>query len=482
MPSRRLPITIILACISLLFFLTCAVNPVTGKKELMLVSEAQEIELGKETDVEIANEYGIVTDAAINNYVNGIGQAMCRLTHRPNLPYQFRVLDTSVINAFAVPGGYIYVTRGILAYLNDEAELAGVIGHELGHVAARHSAKQMSQQQLAQIGLGVGMILSEKLRQYSSLAEMGLSLLFLKFSRDDERQADDLGVEYGSKSAYDMNRMAAFFETLERLSPSEESGLPDWFSTHPNPENRVAAVINKTAEWRQKLADTQFAVKRNEYLKSINGIIYGDDPRQGYVEANTFYHPGMRFSFPVPSGWQVENTASQVQIAAEDGSAAIILTASESSSPSDVADAFVQQTGALVQTRESTSVNSFSAQRLVSRVLSSDSDTLQVMSYFITKSGKTFTLHGMSGKTNYSKYSGLFSQTMTGFKQLTDASKINVKPVLLAVKTVGRTATLRSFLKQNGIADDQLETMAIMNGMQLTDNVTAGTLIKIPGK
>jgi len=466
---------------TVLFLLTCAMNPVTGKRELMLVSEQQEIQLGQETDVQIAQEYGVVADAAVNNYVNGIGQAMCKLTHRPGLEYHFKVLDTPVINAFAVPGGYIYVTRGILAYLNDEAELAGVIGHELGHVNARHTARQMSRVQLAQIGLGIGMMLSEKLQQYSSLAEIGMSLLFLKFSRDDERQADDLGVEYGSKSDYDMDRMAAFFETLERLSPSEGTGLPDWFSTHPNPVNRVAAVRAKSAEWRQQLSFAQYAVKRNEYLKSVNGIIFGEDPRQGYVEGNTFYHPSLRFSFPVPAGWQVNNMASQVQIAPENGNAAILLTVAESTSASQMADAFVQETGAVVQTREPLTVNSFQAQRLVSRVLS-DADTLQVMSYFITKAGMTFALHGLSGRATYSQYSGLFSQTMNGFKQLDDAAKINVKPQKLAVRTVSKPAVLRAVFKQYGVADDKLEDMAIMNGMQLAEIVNAGTLIKIPAK
>jgi predicted Zn-dependent protease len=481
MSSNRRAVPLLGITIAILFILTCAVNPVTGKKELMLVSEQEEIEMGKETDAEVIQTYGVVTDAAVNDYVNGIGQAMCKLTHRPNLPYQFKVLDTPVINAFAVPGGYVYVTRGILAYLNDEAELAGVIGHELGHVNARHSAKQMSQQQLAQIGLGLGMALSEKLRQYSSLVEMGMGLLFLKFSRDDERQADDLGVEYGSKSDYDMNRMAAFFETLERLSPGEGKGLPDWFSTHPNPVNRVAAVRNKTAQWRQKLAFADYAVRRNDYLRSVNGILFGEDPRQGYVEGNVFYHPALRFKFTVPAGWQVENTPAQIQIAPEDGSAAILMTVAESASASQAADAFVEKTGALVQSREPLTVNSFQAQRLVSRV-PSDEDTLQVTSTFIVKSGKTYAMHGMSGETDFSRYAAVFSQAVKSFRQLDDPAKINVRPKMLSVKTVVRDASLRSILKQYGFADDKLEDLAVMNGMQLDETVAAGTLIKIPGK
>jgi predicted Zn-dependent protease len=477
----RIPSMMIVLLMAALAFLTCAVNPVTGKRELMLVSEEQEIAYGVEGDKEIVAEYGVVDNPAVADYVNTIGQNMCKLTHRPNLEYHFRVLDTSVINAFAVPGGYIYVTRGILAYLNDEAELAGVIGHELGHVAARHSMQQMSKLQLAQLGLGIGMALSEKLNKYSGLAEFGVNMLFLKFSRDDERQADDLGVEYGTKARYDTYRMASFFETLERLSPSDGTSLPEWFSTHPNPANRVEAVKGKTAEWQQKAALGQYVINRSQYLKTVNGIIYGDDPAQGYVDSGVFYHPTLKISFPVPSGWTVTNSPSQVQMAPEAQDASLLMSMSDTTSAGAAADGFISSTSAIVQSRQNVTVNGLSAQKLVSRVLS-DSDTLQVMSYFITKGGNIFVLHGLSGPSKYSSYASTFTRTIGGFKQLNDASKINVKPEKLVVKTLPKSAVLRSVLKQNGVADDQLENMAILNGMQLNEVLNAGTMVKIPMK
>jgi predicted Zn-dependent protease len=481
MKLHRIPSMLMVWLIAALAFLTCAVNPVTGKRELMLVSEEQEIAYGVEGDKEIVAEYGVVDDAAVADYVNTIGQNMCKLTHRPNLEYHFRVLDTSVINAFAVPGGYIYVTRGILAYLNDEAELAGVIGHELGHVAARHSMQQMSKLQLAQLGLGIGMALSEKLNKYSGLAEFGVNMLFLKFSRDDERQADDLGVEYGTKARYDTYRMASFFETLERLSPSDGTGLPEWFSTHPNPANRVEAVKSKTAEWQQKAALGQYAINRNQYLKTVNGIIYGDDPAQGYVDNGVFYHPALKISFPVPSGWTLTNSPSQVEITPEAQDASLLMSMSDTTSAGAAADGFISSTSATVQSRQNVTVNGLSAQKLVSRVIS-ESDTLQVMSYFITKGGNIFVLHGLSGPSKYSSYAPTFTRTIGGFRQLNDASKINVKPEKLVVKTLPKSAVLRSVLKQNGVADDQLENMAILNGMQLNEVLNAGTMVKIPMK
>jgi predicted Zn-dependent protease len=481
MTHRKALSAIVLFLAFILIPLSCAINPVTGKRELMLVTEQDEISLGKQADQEIGQTYGFYENPALSDYVNRIGQSLAKNTQRPNVEYHFKVLDTSIINAFAVPGGYVYVTRGILAYMNDEAELAGVIGHELGHENARHIARLMSRQQLAQLGLGVGMMLSENVRKYAGLAQFGASMLFLKFSRDDERQADDLGVEYGSKSGYDTYRMAAFFETLERLNSGGASGLPDWFSTHPNPVNRVAAVNNKTSEWRQKLNRTQYAVNRNDYLNKINGIVYGDDPRQGYVEASAFYHPTMKFTFPVPNGWKVNNTPAQVQIISEKQDAAILLLQDKASSISSAADQFVQEAKATVQSREKLTVNGFQAEKVVARLISGQ-DTLRTMSYFIAKGGAVYAFHGMTAWNQYSQYSTAFSRTMGGFKNLDDPSKINVKPELLVVKTATKGGTLNATLKQFGTSETELEHRTVLNGMHLADNVTAGTLIKTIAK
>ena len=478
MASRNAVSVVATILILLLIPLSCAINPVTGKKEFMLVTEQDEISLGKEADQSVGQTYGFYENPALSEYVNRIGQSISKNTQRPNNEYHFKVLDTPVINAFAVPGGYVYVTRGILAYMNDEAELAGVIGHELGHENARHIAQQMSRQQVAQLGFNVGIILSEDFRKYAGLAQLGASMLFLKFSRDDERQADDLGVEYGSKSGYDTYRMAAFFQTLERLNPAGGSGLPDWFSTHPNPANRVTAVKNKTAEWRQKLNGTQYAIKRDHYLKTVSGIVFGEDPRQGYVEGSAFYHPTMRFTFPVPSGWKVNNTPSQVQIVSDKQDAVILLMQDKATSVSIAADQFIQEAKAAVQSREKLAVNNFQAEKVVARLISGQ-DTLRTMSYFIAKGGAVYAFHGMTRWNQYSQYSPTFSRTLGGFKNLDDPSKINVTPETLIVKTVTRTGSLETVLKQFGTPDNELENQAVLNGMNLADNVNAGTLIKI---
>jgi predicted Zn-dependent protease len=477
MIHRRLFRIFIGASASVLILIACAVNPVTGKRELMLVTEQEEIDLGKQTDEEIASTYGVYESPELTEYINRLGTNMAKVTHRASLEYHFKVLDTPVINAFAVPGGYVYVTRGILAYLNDEAELAGVVGHELGHVNARHTAQEMSKMQLAQLGLGIGMALSEKLQKYAGLAEFGVSMLFLKFSRDNERQADDLGVEYGSKSGYDTYRMASFFQTLERLSPGEGGGLPDWFSTHPNPVDRIGAINRKTAEWRQKLGAVQYAVKRDEYLKTVDGVIFGEDPRQGYVEGNAFYHPALKFTFPVPAEWQVNNTPAQIQIVSKDEDAVIQVSMAESASSAQAADEFVKETNAAVQSRERWSVNGLRGEKIVARLVS-DEDTLQTQSYFIAKGGSVFVVHGLTGRDGFSKYSATFAKTAGGFRNLTDPAKINVTPRMLRTAAAAKGGTLRAVLRQMGAPEAELENLAVMNGMQLADNVAVGTRIK----
>jgi predicted Zn-dependent protease len=468
---------IVLALI--IWAISCAVNPVTGKREFMLLTQGDELALGQQTDQEIIQTYGLYDDPELLNYVTSMGKKMGSLSHRPQLNYQFRVLDSPVINAFAVPGGYIYVTRGILAYLNNEAELAGVLGHELGHVAARHSAQQYSKAQLAQIGLGVGMVVSETFRKYAGLAQFGVGMLFLSFSRDNERQADALGVEYSSKGGWDSNHMANFFVTLERLNPeSASSGLPAWFSTHPNPPDRIAAIKKDTQKWQTNLQGSSFVVNRDQYLQTVDGVLYGEDPRQGYVEGNAFYHPQMKFQFPVPSGWQLNNTPSQVQMFTQQQDAVMLFSMAKEGSPAAAAEAFVANTKATVVQSEPIRVSGMNAHRVVSDV-TTEQGVIRVASYFIQKDNAIYYFHGYTGQPQFDNYQSSFNGTMAQFKPLTDPAKINVMPSKLAIKKTAGPATLRNLFQQYGVPADKMENLAIMNEMQLNDTVPANTMLKV---
>ena len=189
------------------------------------------------------------------------------------------------------------------------------MGHEMGHVTARHTASQQSKQQLGQLILVGGMIASEDFRQFANYAMQGMELLFLKFSRDNEREADKLGVEYSSKIGYDAHKMADFFNVLNKMEmESKSAGVPTFMSTHPDPGDRYNDVNKRATAWQDSLKLASWAVNSDSYLRLVDGIVYGQDPRQGFVENNMFYHPELRFKYPVPAGWQLENSPMQVQM------------------------------------------------------------------------------------------------------------------------------------------------------------------------
>ena len=290
----------------------CATNPVTGKRELSLVSEQQEIQMGQEGAQQVAQEIGLLNDQALQNYLQSIGAGLAAKSERPNLPWTFRAVDDPSPNAFALPGGFIFVTRGLLDLMNNEAELASVVGHEIGHVTARHSVQQMSQQQLAQLALGVGSILSPTVAQLGGVASQGLGLLFLKYGRDDERQADDLGFRYALNGGYDVRYMDDVFRSLQRIGEaSNQSPLPTWLATHPGEAERIQSIDAKL----QQIPATQLAnarVNRAQYMQRINGLVYGENPRNGFFQGNTFYHPDLRFQISLPSGWKGQNLTAAV--------------------------------------------------------------------------------------------------------------------------------------------------------------------------
>jgi predicted Zn-dependent protease len=446
----------------------------------MLLSESDEIKLGKQTDAQVRKQYGVYEDQKLNAYLNDMCQRLAKVSHRPNLPYKFEMVDASAVNAFAVPGGYVYFTRGILANLNSEAELAGVMGHELGHITARHSAQQYSRAQLAQFGVLVGGLFLGDL--VSGVAQLGVGMLFLSFSRDNERQADQLGVEYASKAGYDGKELAGFFETLERMNPgSDRSGLPGWFSTHPSPEDRVVAVRKEAGEWQQKLGSRDLKVNREVYLRHIDGLLYGDDPRQGYVDEGMFYHPDMKFQFPVPASWKFNNTQSQVQMMSENKDGIISFSIAPAQSPKEAAVKFTQANRATVLDSDSVTVGGFPAQRLVCDV-KGQSAAMRVVSYFIQKDKSIFYFHGLSAPSAFDKHLNTFERTMRGFKELSDPKKINVKPDRIRLRTTKAAGTVESSLRSMGIPKDDLDDTALLNGMELNESLPMNSLIKVVEK
>ena len=480
MNGKRLTVRLFMSLGLLFWTASCATNPVSGGPELMLLSEQDEIRLGTQTDAQVRSQYGVYEDKELQAYLGDMCRRLGRLSHRPHLDYRLEILDAAAVNAFAVPGGYVYFTRGILGTLNNEAELAGVMGHEIGHISARHSAQQYSRAQLAQLGVVVGGLFLGDLA--SGLTQLGVGMLFLSFSRENERQADALGVEYSSRAGYDASEMARFFETLERLNPgSDRSGLPGWFSTHPSPVDREAAVRSMAKQWQGQLGLKQARVNREGYLRKIDGLVYGEDPRQGYVDGGMFYHPALRFQFPVPPKWKLANTASVVQMVSESKDAAILFTMGKGKSPKDAASEFVNKSGARVLSSDPVTVNGLSAHRLVCDLRSRQGD-VRVMSYFIIKDKYLYVYHGLCAPSLYPQYDEVFDRTMKGFKTLSNPKMLNVQPDRIRIRTVKSSGTVESALRSMGTPKDEIEQAALLNGMQPGDPIEAGSLLKVVSK
>ncbi len=465
----------------LFLFASCAKNPVTGKRDFMLLSESQEIAMGQQSDPDIINFFGLYEDKQLQEFIEKKGQEMAAISHRSNLKYEFKIVDSPVVNAFAVPGGYVYFTRGIMAHFNNEAEFAGVLGHEIGHITARHSAKQYSNAMLAQIGLVAGMVLSPEFAQFADLAQTGIGVLFLKFGRDAESQSDRLGVEYSTKINYDAREMAGFFQTLDRLSAqSGGEEVPTFLSTHPDPADREGKVAKLAEDWRKKTKAADLKINRDSYLKMIDGIVYGEDPKQGFVESGVFYHPVLKFQFPLPQSWTFQNTPQQVQMASPDGKAMMLLTLAPGQSLESAAQAILKNYQLSLVESEKTKTNGLETIVMVAdQVNEQQQQSLRTLIYVISHGEHIYAMIGASLPEGFNSYVTTFKGSMTRFSNLTDAEKINKKPERIRVKTVQRNGLLAEALKAYGVSDKRIGELATLNGMELSDRVEKGMLIKV---
>ncbi|MFC1693482.1 M48 family metalloprotease [Candidatus Latescibacterota bacterium] len=433
--------------------------------------------MGNEAHGQIVAEYGSYSDTGMQDWFSERGKEMSGVTHRRHLTYHFTVLDSPVINAFAVPGGYVYVTRGIMGYFNDEAQFAGVLGHELGHVNARHTAARYSKAKLASFGIALGSIISEEFERFSQLASLGTSFLFLKFSRNDEREADKLGVEYSSAVGYDATHISMFFKTLERLQPKGGS-LPAWQSTHPDPGDRINATRKMSLAYQKKHPDMRFVVKREEYLDRIDGMTYGDDPRQGYTKDNMFYHPEMKFQFPVPPGWKLTNKPAEVRLTSEEQKAILIFTLAEGANPNETSVNFARGNNVTLSSSENFTANGMSGVK-TSGVLISQNQELGIASYFLKMNDNVFAFHGLVDASQLTSYVSAFENSAYGFNRLTDKSLIEVSPDKIEVRETTGKMTLEKAFNAFGVTEDERDKLAIINGMELSDKLEVGTRVKI---
>jgi predicted Zn-dependent protease len=461
----------------LLLTLSCATNPVTGRRELSLVSESQEIAMGQSLLAGTQQETGFYADPALTQYVAALGQRMAKASERPDLPWEFHVVDDPAVNAFAAPGGFIFITRGIMAYLNSEAELAGVMGHEIGHVTAKHSVSQLSKQQLFGVGLLAGAIAAPEIANsgIGQAAQAGAGLLFLKFGRDDERQADELGHRYSLQQRYDVREMPKTFATLQRMSEASTSSsrVPGFLSTHPDPGDRVAA----TQRWADTVSSyANLDAGRDRYLDHLEGLVFGNDPRQGYFDGERYLHPLLKFQFTMPTGWQGVNQATRVIAVEPNGKAQMELSQMSFPTARAAADSFARQQGLQLLGRDNNRVGGLTASTVSFRATTSDGTSLTGQATFVELGGAVYRLLGLTLTQTVAQHGTALAQTISSFGP-TAANQVfqRVRELHVITLTAGKTVD-RLAQESNGAAT--ATELALINSAEVGTMLPAGLKLK----
>jgi predicted Zn-dependent protease len=416
---------------------------------------------------------GLYENPSLATYVEGLGDRMALASERPSLPWTFRVIDDPTVNAFALPGGFIYVTRGILTHFNSEAELAGVLGHEIGHVTGRHGAEQMRNAQLAQLGLGIGSILSEDIARFAGVAETGLGLLFLSNGRDDEREADDFGLRYMTREGYDPREMAATFNMLASASGAEDGArIPGFLSTHPDPLERRDRIL-------QRVAAGEFSgsrVERDSYLARLEGMPFGENPREGFFRQNAFYHPEMAFRLDFPQGWNTLNQKTAVQGISAEEDAILVLTLAEGNSPRAARDAFLNQQGIVSGNPSDQAVNGLPSSRADFQA-NTEEGVLQGSVLFVQHGGRVFRILGYSTQQRWGAVANTVRAALTSFRTVTDRAILDVQPARISLVRTNAAMTIETF-QARFPSTIPLATLATINRVTPGVTIPAGTLLK----
>jgi len=444
------------------------------------MSEEKEISLGQENDAQVRKEMGSYDDRALQEYVTSIGLKLAQVSERPGLPWHFTVADVPAVNAFALPGGYIYITRGILPYLDDESQLAGVLGHEIGHVTARHAASQYSKSTLSQIGLIGAAIFAPGGPAIAEAGSSGLGLLLLKNSRDDEAQADGLGVRYASRAGWDPAGIPRMLTTLGRIEEASDSkGVPNWLQTHPQPEDRVQRV--QAAVREAESGATKFVENRDAYLQRMKGLVWGDNPEQGIVRGSSFLHKGLRFSIEFPAGWSIENGSTAV-VAKQPGTNVLMLLQQirrPARTIEDTAIITMQNAGFREVEGARRSVNGLDGYIGSYVGVLQNYGRVQLRALFVRNDQSTYLVAGIAPIDAYPNAVATFDRSLDSFKSMSAADAERLQPNRIDLYTARQGDTWQSIAERQSKGIIKPTTLAIMNGHPVNDQPPPGERLKI---
>jgi predicted Zn-dependent protease len=454
----------------------CATNPVTGKSQLSLVSESQEIAMGREQLAASKADPGFVRNDRLERYVTDVGMGMARASERPDLPWEFHVIDDPAVNAFAAPGGFIFVTRGLLGYLNSEAQLAEVLAHEIGHVTAKHTVAMISQQELARGGLGLFSVVKPDLARgiAGQAATVLASLYFLKYSRGDEHMADELGHRYSLRAGYDPREMPKTFRTLQQLDQSSSSSkLPGFLSTHPDPGDRVAY----TQAWADTVRNAaRLKIGRDAFLATTDGLLYGADPEQGYFEGGQFLHPVLRIRFAVPAGWTTANQSAQVLVAEPNGAAQVSLRLSTQAGLDAATQAFLMQQGLQGLGTERLSMGGMPATSGEFVATSQAGKALHGEVLFVQREAQIFQVVGLSFADGWSQFGPTIHQALRSFGPTQPGQRFQQRRWIRLI-TLQRPTAITALAAETGESISAAD-LAILNSVDVNATLPAGTRVK----
>lgn len=445
----------------------CSVNPATGQRQLTLLSEQQEIQMGKENDRQIVAQMGLYPDEEWQRYIQDLGSRLAAKSERPSLPWTFRVVNDPIVNAFALPGGYIYITRGILAHFNSEAELVSVLGHEIGHVTGRHTVERVSKSQLASVGVGIAAVAGGG--GLADLAGQGLGLLFLKFSRDDEREADDLGLRYMTRGTYNPHEMPKVFNTLDRVSGAHGSRSPNWLATHPAPANRALRIQEQIGQLPEE--SRTGLIERDSYLQRLSDLTFGQNPREGYSIGRTFYHPDLAFRLKFPEGWKIVNQQSAVGALSPNEDALVVLSLAQETSPKEAREAFFGQDG-VERGRKGQGFTYFQT-----KPQAETGQFVQGVARFLSHQDQTFQLLSYTRDDKWRNYETAMSSSVGSFRKLKNKKYLDVQPQSMKLVKLKKAMTLEDFHRKYP-STLELPALAILNGVEADQRLEVGTLVK----
>lgn len=469
---------------------SCTTNPATGKSEFTpFMTPGQESQIGMQEHPKLLQQFGgSYSDAKVTNYVANVGEQLAQKSELPELDFTFTTLNSKVINAFALPGGYVYMSRGLLGLMNDEAELASVLGHEIGHVTARHSANRYNKSVFAQIAsVGVGVLSGSG--QLANAVNQSSQLYLLSFSRGQELQADELGVRYMGRVGYDPFGAPRMLDTLgdataldqKILGRTEAAQVPAWARTHPLTSERVAVALKEAREASAALPDGMR--RRNELLNALDGMRFDDDPKQGIINGREFKHGELGFVFVVPAGFAIENGASAVRASGPNG-AAIIFSGGRSEGDmarqvQGVWQSLTQGQAGAMSNLQRLTINGMPAATGNARI-NSNGTQLDLRVVSIDFGGQTaYSFIFVAPAAQSAKLSEEFRRTTYSFEKLSAAQRAQVRGRRIKVVTVQRGDTVNTLAGYMAYDDYKLDRFLVLNGLEADARLNAGDRIKV---